>query len=141
MSSQAAHRGNVGKMDGIADLESLRAHFGEMTTIAAHKTMPRLDRHSRAFIALSPFLVLATTDGEGGLDASPRGDPPGFVAMPDDNTLIIPDRLGRLDHRSVLPLRKSADPLKALGPIASCRARRLSLPRADRRGPDRRDER
>jgi PPOX class probable FMN-dependent enzyme len=94
MSSQAAHLGNVGKMDGIADLESLRAHFGEMTTIAAHKTMPSLDRHSRAFIALSPFLVLATTDGEGGLDASPRGDPPGFVAMPDDNTLIIPDRLG-----------------------------------------------
>jgi uncharacterized protein len=137
--------------------------------------MPRLDRHSRAFIALSPFLVLATTDGEGGLDASPRGDPPGFVAMPDDNTLIIPDRPGnrRVDsfsnvvrrpgvgliffvpgfnetlrvnetgrvitdaallapleaqgkvpttgllvsiHRSVLPLRKSGDSLKALGP-------------------------
>ncbi len=81
-------------MDGIADLESLRAHFGTMTTIAAHKVMPRLDRHSRAFIALSPFLVLATTDGDGGVDASPRGDAPGFVAMRDHTTLIIPDRPG-----------------------------------------------
>jgi predicted pyridoxine 5'-phosphate oxidase superfamily flavin-nucleotide-binding protein len=81
-------------MDGIADLEALRAHFGTMTTIAAHKTMPRLDHHGRAFIALSPFLVLATADGDGGVDASPRGDAPGFVAMRDDTTLIIPDRPG-----------------------------------------------
>jgi uncharacterized protein len=81
-------------MDSIADLESLRAHFGSMTAIAAHKTMPRLDRHSRAFISLSPFLVLATADGDGGVDASPRGDAPGFVAMRDDTALIIPDRPG-----------------------------------------------
>jgi len=81
-------------MDGIADLEALRAHFGTMTTIAAHKTMPRLDHYSRAFIALSPFLVLATADGDGNVDASPRGDAPGFVAMRDDTTLIIPDRPG-----------------------------------------------
>src|SRR5271157_5176844 len=81
-------------MDGIADLESLRSHFGTISTMAAHKVMPRLDQYSRAFIALSPFLVLATTDGDGGVDASPRGDAPGFVAMPDDATLIIPDRPG-----------------------------------------------
>src|SRR3974390_1555333 len=81
-------------MDGIADLASLRAHFGAMTVIAAHKTMPGLDRYSRAFISLSPFLVLATADGDGGVDASPRGDAPGFVAMRDDTTLIIPDRPG-----------------------------------------------
>jgi uncharacterized protein len=81
-------------VDGIADLESLRTHFGEMTTIAARKVMPRLDRHSRAFIALSPFHVLATADGNGGVDASPRGDAPGFVAMRDDTTLVIPDRPG-----------------------------------------------
>ncbi len=31
-------------------------------------------------------------DGRG--DASPRGDPPGFVAVPDDRTLLIPDRPG-----------------------------------------------
>lgn len=81
-------------MDGIADLKSLRAHFGTMTAIAAHKTMPGLDRYSRAFISLSPFLVLATADGNGGVDACPRGDAAGFVAMLDDTTLIIPDRPG-----------------------------------------------
>jgi PPOX class probable FMN-dependent enzyme len=81
-------------MDGIADLAELRSHFGEISAMAAHKVMPRLDRYSRAFIALSPFLVLATTDGDGGVDASPRGDAPGFVAMPDDTTVIIPDRPG-----------------------------------------------
>ena len=81
-------------MECITDLESLRAHVGTMTAIAAHKTMPRLDRHSRSFISLSPFLVLATADGDGGVDASPRGDAPGFVAMHDDTTLIIPDRPG-----------------------------------------------
>ena len=81
-------------MDGIADLESLRSHFGTISEMAAHKVMPRLDQYSRGFIALSPFLVLATTDGGGGVDASPRGDAPGFVAMPDETTLIIPDRPG-----------------------------------------------
>ena len=94
MTDQSAQVEKVRQMDDIADLDSLRAHFGEMTAIASHKTIPRLDPHSRAFIALSPFLVLATTDGEGGVDASPRGDAPGFVAMPDDKTLIIPDRPG-----------------------------------------------
>ena len=82
------------RMDAIADLESLHAHFGATSTISAQKVMPRLDRYSRAFIALSPFLVLATADGDGGVDASPRGDAPGFVAMPDDTTLIVPDRPG-----------------------------------------------
>jgi PPOX class probable FMN-dependent enzyme len=81
-------------MDGIADLEALRSHFGAISEMAAHKVMPRLDQYSRSFIALSPFLVLATSDGDGGVDASPRGDAPGFVAMPNDTTLVIPDRPG-----------------------------------------------
>jgi hypothetical protein len=81
-------------MDGIADLDALRSHVGTISEMAAYKVMPRLDQYSRAFIALSPFLVLATTDGDGGVDASPRGDGPGFVAMTDDTTLVIPDRPG-----------------------------------------------
>jgi uncharacterized protein len=81
-------------MESIADLDALRGHFGTMTEISARKVMPRLDQYSRAFIALSPFLVLATNDGDGGVDASPRGDAPGFVAMHNDTTLVIPDRPG-----------------------------------------------
>ena len=48
----------------------------------------------RAFIAASPFLVLATA-GRQGLDCSPKGDRPGFVTVTDDGrTLLIPDRRG-----------------------------------------------
>jgi PPOX class probable FMN-dependent enzyme len=59
----------------------------------------RLDGPCRRFIALSPFLVMATTDAEGRCDASPKGDVPGFVQVPDDRTLLVPDRIGnnRLD--------------------------------------------
>ncbi len=48
----------------------------------------------RAFIAASPFLVLATGSAQG-LDCSPKGDRPGFVEVADDGrTLLIPDRRG-----------------------------------------------
>jgi PPOX class probable FMN-dependent enzyme len=55
--------------------------------------MDKLDKHSRHFISISPFLVLASS-GEQGTDASPRGDAPGFVSVIDDHTLLIPDRPG-----------------------------------------------
>jgi PPOX class probable FMN-dependent enzyme len=38
--------------------------------------------------------VLATSDREGHEDVSPKGDEPGFVAVDDDRTLLIPDRAG-----------------------------------------------
>src|ERR1700689_5534347 len=57
--------------------------------------LDHLDAHCKAFIQLSPFVVMATTDAAGRADASPRGDRPGQVAMViDDKTLIIPDRVG-----------------------------------------------
>ena len=89
-------------MDFVDDQAGLRRHFGEMSELVARKVLPKLDHHCRAFIALSPFLVLATTDGQGGADASPRGDALGFVAIVDDSTLVIPDRLGnkRIDSFS-----------------------------------------
>src|SRR5439155_1086230 len=49
---------------------------------------------SSAFTALSPFLVIASSDPSGRCDASPKGDAPGFVKVIDDQTLLIPDRLG-----------------------------------------------
>jgi uncharacterized protein len=48
----------------------------------------------RRFIAHSPFVVVSTHSADGRCDASPRGDAPGFVAVVDDRTLLIPDRLG-----------------------------------------------
>ncbi len=81
-------------MNQITDPAALRAHFGEPSERAVRKQLDRLDAHCRAFIALSPFLVLASADGAGGVDASPRGDAPGFVKIIDDHTLLLPDRPG-----------------------------------------------
>ena len=81
-------------MNDIPDLAALRAHVGRISPMAERKVLHRLDRHCRAFIALSPFLVIATVDRDGRVDASPRGDPPGFVRALDDATLLLPDRPG-----------------------------------------------
>lgn len=77
----------------------LRDKMGFAAGLAVQKARPALDRHSRKFISLSPFLVLSTSSAEGKADVSPRGDPPGFVHIIDDSTFIIPDRPGnnRLD--------------------------------------------
>ena len=92
-------------MNDIADPGALRAHFGPMSPMVERKVLHRLDKHCRAFIGLSPFLVIATAGRDGGVDASPRGDPPGFVQVLDDTTLFLPDRPGnnRIDtFRNVL---------------------------------------
>jgi hypothetical protein len=81
---------------------ALREIMGTPMELAVRKQLGKLDRHCRDFIARSPFLCLGTADGSGRADVSPRGDPPGFVQVLDDNTLIIPDRPGnnRLDSMS-----------------------------------------
>ena len=77
----------------VGDLDGLLALFGPVSGLAAVKAIPRLDAHCRRFIALSPFLVIGSTDRGGRADTSPKGDPPGFVRVLDDRTIAIPDRL------------------------------------------------
>src|SRR4051812_18483785 len=74
--------------------EDVRAYYQEPHPIALAKEMRQLDRHCRDFIALCPFIVVATSDAKGRVDATPRGDAPGFVAVRDARTLLIPDRKG-----------------------------------------------
>ncbi|HTV44479.1 MAG TPA: pyridoxamine 5'-phosphate oxidase family protein [Stellaceae bacterium] len=81
-------------MDTIEDPRRLREIYGAPSERAVKKQLTRLERHSRNFIALSPFLVIASADPSGRCDASPKGDAPGFVQVVDDTTLLIPDRLG-----------------------------------------------
>lgn len=76
-----------------ASLDQVRALYPEPTDVATRKVLDRLDRHCRHFIGLSPFVVIASS-AETGADATPRGDAPGFVAIVDDRTLLIPDRRG-----------------------------------------------
>jgi PPOX class probable FMN-dependent enzyme len=79
-----------------ADLRALHAPPKERTL---RKQLDHLDRHCRRFIELAPFVVMATADAEGRLDATPRGGEPGFVTVADEHTLLLPDRRGnnRLD--------------------------------------------
>jgi PPOX class probable FMN-dependent enzyme len=78
----------------VEDIREIREIYGTPAERTVKKQLPRLEKHSRAFIALSPFLVMSTCDAEGRCDASPKGDAPGFVTVLDDETLLIPDRLG-----------------------------------------------
>ena len=80
--------------DCIQSATELRDLFGPVSGLAEKKVIRRIDRHAAHFIALSPLLVLATADGAGHADASPRGDAPGFVQVLDQTTLLIPDRRG-----------------------------------------------
>ena len=77
----------------------LRELVGSPSERALKKDVAVLDEHCRAFIARSPFLLLATASGSGTCDVSPKGDAPGFVRVLDDRRLVIPDRPGnkRLD--------------------------------------------
>ena len=78
----------------IETVEELRSSYGEPSERAVRKALDRLDRHCRRFIALSPFVVLASAGADGRVDCSPRGDPAGFVAVLDDRTILLPDRRG-----------------------------------------------
>ncbi|MGH6912239.1 MAG: pyridoxamine 5'-phosphate oxidase family protein [Geminicoccales bacterium] len=83
----------------ITSEEGLRARFKAPSELSLRKELDHLDHNCRRFIALSPFLCLATSRKDGMADNSPRGDAPGFVQVLDERTLLIPDRPGnnRLD--------------------------------------------
>ncbi|MEN5167707.1 pyridoxamine 5'-phosphate oxidase family protein [Achromobacter kerstersii] len=95
----------------ITDADALQALYGAPGEASLKKEVDHVHPHYRAFIEAAPFAVLATS-GPGGLDASPRGDPAGFVMVEDEKTLLLPDRRGnnRVDSlQNVL-----ADPRVAL---------------------------
>ncbi len=78
----------------IRDERQLRALIGEPTELVVSKIADRLNELTRQFIERSPFVCVATASPGGGLDVSPRGDPPGFVRILDERTLLLPERPG-----------------------------------------------
>lgn len=86
-----------------AELTSL---LGPPGPVAANKERPALHELDRAWLAATPFVVLATSDAAGNCDASPKGDPAGrLVHVIDDHTIAIAERPGnrRVDgYRNVL---------------------------------------
>jgi uncharacterized protein len=80
-------------MPRITSLEQLDALYGSPQPPAIAKEIGYISDHYKAFIDRAPFVVVATVGPEG-LDCSPRGDPPGFVRVRNQGTLLMPDRRG-----------------------------------------------
>jgi PPOX class probable FMN-dependent enzyme len=89
----------------LQSVEAVRAVIGESRPGLADKVLDQLDDFAKDFLSKCPFLVLSTSDAEGRVDASPKGDGPGFVWIEDDRTIVIPDRAGNklaYGHENVL---------------------------------------
>ena len=82
-----------GKDHLVTSMDALEALYAAPYGPAVAKEVDHINDAYRALIEAAPFFALAT-NGPGGLDCSPRGDPPGFVRVLDRNTLLIPDRRG-----------------------------------------------
>ena len=78
----------------VTGIEELRSVIGNPQPVSVKKQISDLDQHCCAFIYLSPFLLIGTSNGAGRCDVSPKGDSPGFVQVLDSQTLVIPERPG-----------------------------------------------
>jgi uncharacterized protein len=78
----------------ITNDTELRAIIGSPNDVVVSKISDRLNELTRQFIERSPFVCVATKMPNGGIDVSPRGDPPGFVRILGARELLIPERPG-----------------------------------------------
>jgi PPOX class probable FMN-dependent enzyme len=83
----------------IATEAQLRELYEQPLERALRKQLDRVDEMARRLIALTPLVLVASHDAEGRCDVTPRGGPPGFVIVLDDDHVAIPDATGnnRLD--------------------------------------------
>ncbi len=77
----------------VASMDDVRARHPKPMSRASEKVLDRLDKHCRAILERATFCVVGT-QGPGGQDVSPRGDPAGFVRVLGDRHLLLPDRIG-----------------------------------------------
>ena len=89
---------NGGQPHDVTSIEQLESLYGEAVPLSITKELDVISDDYGAYIEAAPFMVVATS-GPGGLDCSPRGDPPGFVRIVDKKTVMFADRRGnnRLD--------------------------------------------
>lgn len=78
----------------VTTAEQLRAIVGHPHQAVADKVAGALADVHRVWLQNSPLCFVATTDAQGRVDVSPKGDPPGFVHIIDDSTIAIPERPG-----------------------------------------------
>jgi PPOX class probable FMN-dependent enzyme len=95
----------------IRDAAALRERYGAPSPASITKEVGFLHPLYAEFVKAAPFMTLATVGPEG-IDVSPRGDAPGFVAIGDERTLYLPDRPGNNRIDSLLNVVR--DPRVAL---------------------------
>ena len=78
-------------IDSEAELRDVYRTPAESTKM---KVLGALDQHARTFIDASPFILVGTASPDGTADVSPKGGPPGFVVVLDDQRIAIPDLSG-----------------------------------------------
>ena len=78
----------------ISSLEALRELYREPSELVRRKKIARLDDGCRAVIEAAPLVLVGTSRPDGGCEVSPRGGPPGFVQVLDEQRLAIPDLSG-----------------------------------------------
>ena len=74
--------------------EQLRAVVGHPVQRVVDKVRPRLETLHVEWLEAARFCVVSTSGADGRCDASPKGDPAGFVHVLDDRTLVLPERPG-----------------------------------------------
>jgi PPOX class probable FMN-dependent enzyme len=83
----------------LVSVDDLRAIYRPPARGPVDKVIHRLDPHCVDFLAKSPFVVVSTANADGVCDGSPKGGPPGFVQVLDEQRLAWADFSGnnRLD--------------------------------------------
>ena len=95
--------------DVIRTATEIRQILGDILPTQAEKIIDHIDPLCRAWIERSPFCVLGSRDRNGQMDAAPRGDPPGFVRVLDEKTLVVPDRRGNNRADSLMNIVECPD--------------------------------
>jgi hypothetical protein len=78
----------------IENSDELRVIAKSPSKYVDSKVIDHVDPLAERFIAASPLAILGTRRADGGIDQTPRGDPPGFVKVLDSKTIALPDRPG-----------------------------------------------
>jgi len=78
----------------ISNEAQLRDIYSSPKGRAKDKVLTKLEAHSINFINHASFVVIATVNATGKMDASPRGGKAGFVKIEGKQKLLIPDYKG-----------------------------------------------
>jgi uncharacterized protein len=83
--------------DSLVEISSeaeLREILGTPAPRVISKERVRLHPRDLDWLAASPFCLVATSGADGTCDVSPKGDPPGFTLVLDEQTIALPERPG-----------------------------------------------